>query len=194
MSLKVDWCSYQAAKFAVENWHYSKRMPAGKAACIGIWENDVFIGAIVYGWGVNHNLSKSFNLCMTECYELTRIAMREHCVFVSQAMAISRKMIKEKFIKCRLLISYADPEQSHNGSIYRADNWLLIGMTEPTYVFKVDNKTLHKRSYTGKNHNNQKKQIPPGATKVTTAGKYKYAYPLDRNMRNKIKHLQIPYF
>ena len=28
--LKLDWCSYQAAKWAVEHWHYSKTMPVAK--------------------------------------------------------------------------------------------------------------------------------------------------------------------
>lgn len=25
MSLKLDWCDYKSAKWAVEHWHYSKR-------------------------------------------------------------------------------------------------------------------------------------------------------------------------
>jgi hypothetical protein len=28
--LKIDWASHEAAKYACENWHYSKCLPAGK--------------------------------------------------------------------------------------------------------------------------------------------------------------------
>ena len=41
--LKLDWCSYQAAKYAVEHWHYSRSMPAGKAVRMGVWEEDEYI-------------------------------------------------------------------------------------------------------------------------------------------------------
>lgn len=41
--LKLDFCSYQAAKFACENFHYSKSTPAGKIIKIGVWENERFI-------------------------------------------------------------------------------------------------------------------------------------------------------
>jgi len=45
VELKLDWCSYQAAKYAVENWHYSKCMPVGKLVKIGVWEDKKYIGA-----------------------------------------------------------------------------------------------------------------------------------------------------
>ena len=49
--LKLDWCSHEAAKYAVEHWHYSGRIPPSKLAKVGVWEDGQFIGAIVYGVG-----------------------------------------------------------------------------------------------------------------------------------------------
>ena len=49
--LRLDWCSHEAAKYAVEHWHYSQRMPAGKNTYIGAWEGGKFIGALVFGLG-----------------------------------------------------------------------------------------------------------------------------------------------
>jgi len=63
--LKLDWCSYQAAKYAVERWHYSKRMPAGKHVHVGVWEGDVFVGVMLYGLG-------ACNLTRGEKYGLAR--------------------------------------------------------------------------------------------------------------------------
>jgi hypothetical protein len=36
--LKVGYCSYEAAKFATSNWHYSHSMPSGAIVKIGVWE------------------------------------------------------------------------------------------------------------------------------------------------------------
>ncbi len=36
VDLRVDWCSHKAAKYAVTHWHYSRTMPSGKLAKIGL--------------------------------------------------------------------------------------------------------------------------------------------------------------
>lgn len=193
MSLKVDWCSHKAAKFACENWHYSNSIPVGKNCFIGVWEAGSFRGAVVFGWGANKNLSQQYGLEMTECYELVRIAMRDHKNYVSKVMAISRKMIRGKFETCRLLISYADPEQGHEGAIYQADNWLYLGKTKPSFVYKVGNKILHKRAYTGRVFGGRRMRLPPNAVKVPVEGKHKYAYPMDRAMRRRLEKISSSY-
>lgn len=73
--LVVDWCSYEAAKYAVEHWHYSERMPAGKLVKLGIWENSCFVGVVVFGRGAIYNIGKPFGLGQTECVELVRVAL-----------------------------------------------------------------------------------------------------------------------
>lgn len=55
VDLRVDWCSYQAAKYAVEHWHYSKAMPTPPAHYIGVWENAAFVGCVIFGRGSNNN-------------------------------------------------------------------------------------------------------------------------------------------
>ena len=48
VDLRLDWCSYDAAKYAVEHWHYSHCMLAGLLIKIGAWEDGQFIGRLVY--------------------------------------------------------------------------------------------------------------------------------------------------
>jgi hypothetical protein len=76
--LKLDWCSFDAAKYACKSWHYSKCVPAGKLVKIGVWENEKFIGCVLYGLGATPNLSKPYGLTMTECCELVRVALTTH--------------------------------------------------------------------------------------------------------------------
>ena len=74
-SLKLDWCSHKAAKFACENWHYSKCIPKSKLVKIGVWEDNKFIGVIIYGVGATSDLVKKYGLDKTEGCELERIAL-----------------------------------------------------------------------------------------------------------------------
>ena len=76
--LKIDWCTHQAAKYAVENWHYSKRMPMPPMVRIGAWEDDNYIGCVLYARGANMNIGKPFGLAATEVAELVRVALRSH--------------------------------------------------------------------------------------------------------------------
>jgi len=51
--LKLDWCSYAAAKYAVERWHYSQTMPSPPRVQIGVWEDDSFIGCVLFSRGAS---------------------------------------------------------------------------------------------------------------------------------------------
>ena len=78
LDLKLDWASFEAAKYACEKWHYSKCMPTGKTVKIGVWEDGKYIGVVIYSYGANNNAAKSFNLEQSQCCELTRVALTKH--------------------------------------------------------------------------------------------------------------------
>ena len=75
MNLRLDWCSYNAAKYAVMNWHYSKTMPVGKLVKIGVWEDCQFIGVVIYGRGANKSLGSQFKINQIQSCELVRVAL-----------------------------------------------------------------------------------------------------------------------
>ena len=93
-NLKVDWCSHKAAKYACEHWHYSECMPVGKTTKIGAWENNKYIGCVMFSRGANNNLGKKYNCSQIECVELTRIALNKHINPVSKIMMIAVKFLK----------------------------------------------------------------------------------------------------
>src|SRR4030095_14976368 len=97
VDLKLDWCSHAAAKYAVEHWHYSKTMPKSKLVKIGVWENAIFIGAVVFGVGATSDLVKRYALRMEEGCELVRVALSAHCSPVSRIISIFIKMLKPSF-------------------------------------------------------------------------------------------------
>lgn len=191
--LRIDWATHEAAKFACVNWHYSQTLPVGKLVKVGIWEDGIFIGAVIYSWGANNNLGKPYGLEMVECCELVRVAMKGHKTPVSRIMAIAQKFLMKQSPGLRLIVSFADPAAGHHGGIYQANGWLYCGASAPSYEFRLDGKRLQKRAYTGANYGTPKMALPAGAVKVTTPGKHRYLMPLDAAMREQIAPLAKPY-
>jgi len=184
--LKLDWCSFEAAKFAVERWHYSRCMPSGKLVKIGVWENKEFIGVVIFGRGANHNIGKSFGCNQTEICELVRIALRTHSTPVSRIMAIAFLMLK-KLSDLRLCISYADPSRGHVGSVYQASNWIYTGTSSPQSEVVVNGVRMHKRTASAKFGSIKNLDRAP------ISWKHKYLMPLDDEMRARIAPLARPY-
>ena len=195
MSLKVDYCSHKAAKYACKEWHYSGTIPPIKNVKFGVWEDGDFIGAVVYSRGVNGSIGSFVGLNQKTAVELTRVALTDHDAPVSQIVSYTMDMLKEKDNGLRLLVSYADPAQGHNGGIYQAMNWTYIGQTKPsTQLYDKDGSSVHQRtknmaeaggfSTKDKYESLEKRRVP---------GKYKYVYPLDDEIKAKVKDLAKPY-
>lgn len=45
-----------------------------------------------------------------------------------------------------LVIAYADPDYGHKGTIFRASNWILVGVTQPGQILIVDGERYHDRT------------------------------------------------
>lgn len=65
-NLRLDWATHEAAKYACEKWHYSKCMPVNKTVKIGAWENDRFVGVVIFSPGATPALYKMVDLYMNE--------------------------------------------------------------------------------------------------------------------------------
>lgn len=200
MSLHLDWCSVRAAKYAVEHWHYSKSYTIFPCVCIGAWESDRFVGAVIFARGANKNIGSPYGLNDTQCSELVRVALdTKHCTPTSQVVSGAIRMLQSKEKSLRLLVSYADINHSHVGTIYQAMNWLYAGMTPDSYLYKwKDGELYHQRevSKTGfKPYFGEIRRVPKidECERILQLGKHRYLYPLDRAMRKQIASLAKPY-
>ena len=115
--LRIDWATHEAAKYAVENWHYSKTLPVGKMAKIGAWEDGKFIGVVIFAWGMNKDLGSPYGLKLGECAELVRVALTKHRSEVSKILSIATRFLKRQSPGLRILVSCADPSEGHHGGI-----------------------------------------------------------------------------
>jgi hypothetical protein len=185
--LKIDWATHESAKYAVENWHYSECLPAGKLVKVGAWESGKFIGCVIFGRGSNNNIAKPYGLTQLECCELVRIALTKHVSPVSRIAAVAIRFLKSQSSGLKLIVSYADPEQGHHGGIYQAGNWIYCGRSKAQQDVIYKGEVMHKRTA------DALFGTIKGMQKSAIFWKHKYLMPLDAEMRAKILPLAKPY-
>jgi hypothetical protein len=190
--LRLDWCSHEAAKFAVENWHYSRTMPVGKLVKVGAWEDKQFIGCVLFARGANNNLLKPYGLDQTEGAELARVALSPHLSPVSRIIKVAVALLRQQSPGMRLIVSFADTKQGHHGGIYQAGNWFFTGSIDPPTEYLWQGRWVHSMQVqtmirSGHIKSRQGLKQRPGSVK------HRYLMPLDDDMRAKIAPLARPY-
>lgn len=196
--LRIDWATHAAAKYACENWHYSKSVPVPPLVKVGVWECGKFIGTVIFSRGASSNLMKPYGLNQDEGCELTRIALTSHKSPVSRVVRLAVQFLKRNSPSLRLIVSFADPQYGHHGGIYQAGNWLYAGDTAASKEYWHKGRRLHSRQVSEKGWNIQqgvqKKTVKPSDCDIIkTNGKHRYLMPLDAEMRKQITLLAKPY-
>ena len=197
--LKIDWCSHEAALYSVQKWHYSKTLPRGKLVKLGVWEDDKFIGVVIFSMGASAHLHKKYGLKNVEFCELTRIALKEHQTPVSRIGSIAVMMLKKLCTILRLIVSFADPFQGHTGKIYQAMNWIYSGQSARASVW-IDQrgKLWHNRHVAdeecrGGDGWGTRMHSKKGMTKEIRDGKFRYLCPLYKDLRQQLESLRLEY-
>jgi hypothetical protein len=194
--LVVAPCDFRAARYAIMKWHYSRAVPAGKLVKFGVWENEAFIGAVVYGRGATPNLGKPYGLQQTEICELVRVALNKHATPVTQIVAETIRQLKLSNPGLRLIVSFADPDQGHSGGIYKAGNWLYTGQSESAKFYRVNGVVIHPRTAYSLGKNSLEwliQNVDSKAEAVFRVGKFRFLFPLDKPMRRQIDKIALPY-
>jgi hypothetical protein len=210
--LHLGWASHAATRRACESWHYSGTLPTGKLVKVGVWEDDVFKGVVIFSRGASPFLLRRYDLDQIEGCELTRVALRDHDAPVSRIVAIALRMLKRQSPGLRLVVSFADPEHDHHGGIYQAGNWIYTGASGETIEYLVDGDWKHVKSMyeprgfaiaAGRdadwahkrgvyNRLKESGELEHTPTRVAP-GKFRYLYPLDREMRELVELNRLPY-
>jgi len=164
-------------------------MPVNKLVKIGVWEDGKFIGVIIFGVGASAVIHKQFAVGRFEVAELVRIALKDHRATVSRMVAIALRMVRRSNPKLRVLVSFADPSEGHNGGIYQAGGWIYTGRSQPTIEYFYNGDWRHVTDVYKRTTNTVIRQLPNRKKQ----GKYRYVMPLDAAMRQQIELLRQPY-
>lgn len=203
--MRITRANNKAIEYACKHFHYAKAVPVNTLGYNVYNQNDDWCGVVLYGMGANNHIGTEYGLNQGQVYELVRVALNGKQECTSQAVAMTLKQIHKDCPLCRLIVSYADCDQNHLGTIYQATNWVYVGLKNENTRggFIVNGKKTHPKSiYSIKIGNGKhcpqtleaiQKYIDPNATEYITKGKRKYLYALDKTMKKQIAKLALPY-
>ena len=191
---KIVSATTEMISYACKKYHYSKTAPNGRKMAFAIFEEEQFIGVILYSLGSNPQIAKPFGLEQGQVIELTRIALKDHKNYVSYYIGKTLKIIKHKSPRVKIIVSYADKDlQNHHGGIYQATNWLYLGVSESnSFEYYWKDKWTHTRTLNNYNKNKEqylKSKLP----KRKSSDKHKYIYCIDKDLREKYIFQSKPY-
>ena len=197
MSLRLDFCSREAADFAVRAFHYSHGLPAGRLVSIGAWEAGAFVGAVIFGRGASSEIGSPFGLTQSEVCELVRVALGPHTSPTSRIVSIAVRLLRRLCPGLRLIVSYADPEHGHVGTLYQAMGWLFIGTTNRESLIRLNGCLLHPRTVASRYRTRSidwlRAHVAADAGHVRTQPKFRYVLTLDAAMHTQLAPRVQPY-
>lgn len=150
--MRLSIASNKAIRYACMNFHYAKAVPTN-AIGYNVWNGkNEWCGVILYGSGANKSIGSPYGLSQGQCLELVRVALNGKQELTSQAVSMSLKQLHRDCPLCKLVISYADCDQHHLGTIYQATNWIYTGLFCEGFKgasFTVKGKKIHRRTVSG---------------------------------------------
>jgi hypothetical protein len=189
--LRLDWCSHEAARYAVERWYHRPEMPKSKLAKIGVWERGRFVGALIFGTGACQNLVRPYGLSSVEGCELVRIALGPHEGQVSRMLRVACLMIHREFPGLRMAVTFADPQAGHHGGIYQGAGWIYAGMTAASVEYLYQGRRWQGRAFRMSFGPGRHKEL--GAESVLGTAKHRYLFPFDPDMCERLRPFAKPF-
>jgi hypothetical protein len=167
-------CDRQEIKNFIETWHYSKNINGLHSSyCFKLLDKEKIIGAMIYGKIGMANVWKKYVEKEEDLIELRRLCCIDETPKNTESYFIgfTLRWLK-KNTKIKKIISYADTNYSHTGTIYKASNFKYLGLTNKGRVIIYNNKLYHDKTirtkYNGK--------LKPYAAKIKTALEKGLAY------------------
>jgi hypothetical protein len=173
----------------VEHWHYSKNVNGLTTDyCFKLLDADGnMIGAMIYGKIAMANVWKKYAQQESELIELKRLCCIDNTPKNTESFFIGHTLRwLKKNTGIKTVISYADMTYSHEGTIYKASNFVYCGMTAKGKVIMYNGKRYHDKTIRTKYKGELKpfaveikKALETGDAKyVDTLGKHIYLYGL----------------
>ena len=175
-------------------------------------EDDNLIGCLVFGYPVGRSAAASFSDCINidEVWELTRLVVLDNYGknIESYCIGAALRYIKRNHNHIKVILSYADSEQGHQGGIYKATNAYYQGTAValmPNFsvsLTKNPYKWIHSRTVSERygSHNIEKLKKAIGKTfwRKQESGKHRYFWILTNKKERKtilktLKHPCIDY-
>ncbi len=172
----------------IETWHYSKSINGCIADfCYALYDQNQIKGAMFFGRMAMANQWKRFSTSPDNVIELRRLCCVDdtpkntESYFIGKALKLLRKDWQKGIV-----VSYADKEHGHAGTIYKASNFKQLEDIKGARVIIYNGKRYHDKTIRTK----YKGKLKPFAARIKqalddgnahykkTAGKCTYVYQL----------------
>lgn len=195
--MRLEKASGKAIRYACRYYHYSKTTPQIRLGYSVFNDNDEWCGVVLFSNGANPSIAREFNLVQGQVIELVRMALNGKQAFTSQVLAAALRELKKDAPSVKVVVSYADRNQEHIGTIYQATNFYYIGEYANERGIMLNGKLTHRRSINKKYGKSGiewlKQNIDPDAEVIIGKSKIKYVFPLDKRMTKRLKSMSKPY-
>ena len=139
---------FRVARQILVDKHYLHSLPGGTRITFGVFVGPRLLGALALGVGPFNVPSLVDGATADDCLTLTRLWLSDELPRNSESRVLGitiRGLRRHTALK--FLVSYADPSQSHLGTIYQASNWLYTGLSDAMPLYDIgDGKVHHSRS------------------------------------------------
>lgn len=188
-----------AVRYACQNFHYSRCTPCVQYGYSVFNAAGEWCGVVCFGGGATPRIGSPYGLYQGEVLELVRVALNGKQTATSQCVAAALRELHRQNPIVKLVVSYADIDQGHTGTIYQATNWIYEGVKNRNTrgAFIVNGTRLHPKTVHSKGWRQSlawlRENIDPGAEAVYTAGKHKYLFCFDRKLRKNLLKIAKEY-
>ena len=206
-NIYVKKISNEIAKDLIVRHHYTRKWTIAEL-CLGIYDKNItmehfdepkLLGAIVFGPTAGANVARSVSkeLTVKNLWELKRLWVNDCLPKNTESWFIAQSInyIKQNYINIKCLISYADPDAGHIGTIYQATNWIYQNIERQKgtsgYIVSFDGgkKWEHSRTLFNKygtfNYDKLIEQLPRPFSIKELSVKERYVYPLGNKIEKK---------
>ena len=197
-SIRITPIVFDVAKRVLVEHHYLHSMPGGTQISIGTLVEDRLLGVLTLGVGPTNAHRLVENTAPTDCVTLTRLWLSDELPKNSESrvLGIALRSLRAA-TTLKFVLTYADPNAEHVGTIYQATNWVYIGESQAMPLLDLgDGVGRHTRSVAHDFGTHSLKHFRKhGMTvkKIPQAAKHRYIYFMDRSWRDRLKPEQLPY-
>lgn len=195
--MRLEKASGAAIRHACLYFHYSKAVPQIRLGYSVFNDAGEWCGVVLFSNGANQHIASEFDLVQGQVVELVRMALNGKQATTSQVLAMALKQLKKDAPAVKVVVSYADRNQEHIGTIYQATNFYYIGEYAKERGIMLHGKLKHRRSINKKYGKSGiewiKQNLDKDAEVIIGKPKIKYVYPIHKSMVKKLKSMSKPY-
>ncbi len=158
MSIREEYTIESIDHFQCREWllykHYAKRLPSIEYS-FGLFSKNILVGVITFGQPPSPTLKES--ICGKDfapiCIELNRLVVNDGLGKNTLSHFVSSAI--KKLPKPKIIVSFSDKNQGHQGYIYQATNWLYTGLSSNDEILvDKDGNEFHFRKFGHKRKEN----------------------------------------